>query len=347
MGRIKWIDFNRGLLILLVVMAHSFCPEILFSYISYILPGFLFLSGFLYKDRPFLKTLRKLFLTLAIPYLIAGSINIIIWFVTKPLIPVPENDFTLSEVIINFLFVRTEAGQTAANLIPIWFLSLLFFTEVFYALLKKAKLVLPAVIFGIISVNFYDGPLLWKLDVVPVALVFFFFGILWRSRNGLKGFEKPVITFLVSVSIFAAIVNLNGLVDMNADYYGKIPLLFYPAGICVILIFTSLSQLFENSKISGYFDLLGTNTIFILAYHITAAAMLYPLFDYFGDAIEIATNFWYIFFLMEMGLLTIMILFIPGKLRAFLSGELFSQKKFTSNIKQDFELEYKSLKNPK
>lgn len=345
MERIKWIDFNRGLLILLVVMAHSFCPDIVFSYISYILPGFLFISGLLYREKTLQATMKKLFLTLIIPYMVAGTINMIIWFTTKPMIPVPENDFTLSTVAINFLLMRTEPGQTAANLIPIWFLPLLFFTELFFTLMSRLRLIWPAIILGIISVNFFDGPLLWKLDVVPVALAFFSFGVFWKKRYDLKPFRNPFPVLIISLGIFFSIVYFNGCVDMNADYYGEIPLLFYPAGICIVLIFSALSQLLEQSRISGLMQFFGKNTIFILAYHITAAAMLYPLFELFGNAIYIATRFWYFYFLLELGLLTIMLFYIPEKLRLFLSGEFLAQRNIKRTKYHDMKPDYKSSTN--
>ena len=335
MDRVDWIDTCRGLLILLVVMAHSFCPAGLFSYISYILPAFLFISGLLYKERSFTETLKKLFSSLIIPYLILGAFNVLIWFSTKPLIQDPGNEFSLKTVVISLFLVRTEVGQTAVNLIPLWFLPLLFTTEILYVILSRIRSVVPGIMIGVIGVSFMTGSLVWKFDVALVAMAFFAFGVFWRQHFGMKNLEHPVPVLCLSFLALVIIVSANGTVDMNADTYGKFPLMFYPAGFCIIFFLMAASKLLSSTRFSRPLRFCGRNTLFILGYHITAGALLYPIFDLLGEPLQLAAKFWYIYFLMEVGLLATMLMAIPENFRLFLSGELVARRNATRQKKSD------------
>ncbi|HOQ40198.1 MAG TPA: hypothetical protein PKI14_09625 [Fervidobacterium sp.] len=50
-NRIEWLDYSRGLAIILVILAHSQCPTFIFEFLTYIIAIFPFISGYLYpKD---------------------------------------------------------------------------------------------------------------------------------------------------------------------------------------------------------------------------------------------------------------------------------------------------------
>lgn len=90
MQREKWIDVVRGGAILLVVIGHSGCPEILYNLIySFHMPLFFVISGYLYNYDKWNKTLRfKSFFVNRLnayikPYFILCGINLVLCIIQE------------------------------------------------------------------------------------------------------------------------------------------------------------------------------------------------------------------------------------------------------------------------
>lgn len=78
-NRISYIDVFRGFGILMMVMGHVGFGEIFQHWIhAFHMPMFFFIAGYLYKSRPLKTTLVKRIKGLLLPYLLVGSVLVLL-----------------------------------------------------------------------------------------------------------------------------------------------------------------------------------------------------------------------------------------------------------------------------
>ena len=78
------------------------------------------------------------------------------------------------------------------------------------------------------------------------------------------------------------------------------------------------------------FSLFGKRTLFVLGYHIAAGFLVYPIFDFVGDPIEIMERFWYVYWLINMAVVYLLIRFLPEPVLTILSGSFLAKRKRSS-----------------
>ena len=319
-GRIRWLDISRGFLIILVVLAHCMVPRVVFSFLSYLVAGYLFISGYLHKDRPFKILVVRRFTRLIIPYFVMGFMNIAIFFVTQLFIT--ELNFTFLETQKKFLLVYLGPGEVPYSLSPLWYLPMFFMVEVFYGMFRKLHLTYAGIVLGLLVPFFGRTKLPWEIDTALFGLIFFHIGVLYR-RFKLK-VRKPLLLLSSSIVILSLVVKYNGLVDLNTKYYGTFPLLTFVGEICYIGIIIGFSALIEKRHFSKVLELFGRNTLFILGYHIVIGIPLYLIFSRFMDPIAFVRKYWYIYFCLNISIVYLLIRFLPGKVIHLFTGELLT-----------------------
>jgi len=294
--RTLYLDMARGIAIILVVMGHSiFVNDFLNIWLStFHLPAFFFISGWLILEKheytfSFSEIARKKTIGILIPYL---------WFSVSSLfldfIKVLLDRFTLDILKTHFIETITFQGYSV-----MWFLPVLFLSELFVLLLLKAlhniipskllvALILSAVLFacGFFAYQGYQilletttsTLLLSELRILAKAVIasaFIAFGYLFSTIFTLCKKEAPVQT-KTSFSLFGLILGLAftrfniyaagniQIMDLNNLNLGPIALYFLlgtTGSLGLLLICRSI----PNIPLLTFY---GQNTLIIMCTHL-------------------------------------------------------------------------------
>jgi len=300
--RVVWIDVARGFLMALVVMYHTLPPQIAANLINPAACTFFFLSGLISRDIPLKDSISKRFKQLMIPYYTMALANTAIWLIARAIVPRQEMNFTLGSVIANILTVRTAVGIIPLNIIPLWFLPAVFVMEIYYSLLRRLRILIVGITIGFVSMYFFYGSLPFKLDVALAVLPYFALGKFVRSRDLFSKRLSFLFTAL-ACSLYVVTSAFCNEVYLMEDYFGTLPFLYVIAAIIGIIAVSGLSQIL----------------------HIAAGFLVYPLFDLIGDPIEIMERFWFAYWIINMGVLYLMIRYIPEPVITALSGSFLAK----------------------
>lgn len=232
--RLTWVDVTKGFLMILVVIGH-YPGELNFPFIKYIywfhMPAFFLLSGIFFKEikdnQSTKMTIKKRFMQLMVPYLFFLFIITAVRYSMELALGNFELSWYLQDLwklVIGGRFVRGAYGV-------FWFVTTLFFTYLLFIwmtkYLSRVKQITLLVIFYLVAhlesffaMHVINGspaesaqtiPMLWNLDVVLMAIVYFSLGYyaksIWMNikRSWLFG------AFIVVISAIAA--DSVGLID--------------------------------------------------------------------------------------------------------------------------------------
>jgi len=328
--RIVWIDVARGLLMALVVMYHTLPPQIVANLINPAACTFFFLSGLISKEGDFKTSLLKRFKQLIVPYYTMASVNIFIWLAVKMIVTREELNFVLVDVVLNVLTVRTAVGMIPVNIIPLWFIPAVFVMEIYYSILRRLRILPVGIMLGFVSMFFLCGSLPFKLDVALAVLPYFAMGKFAKSFGILTRRVSTVLTMVAS-ALYVIAAAFCKEVYLMEDYFGSSPSLYIFAAVVGIIAISGMAQLLERIEpLKQILSLFGKRTLFVLGYHIAAGFLVYPIFDFVGDPIEIMERFWYLYWLINMAVVYLLIRFLPGPVLTILSGSFLARRKGNS-----------------
>lgn len=279
--REKWIDYLKGVLIILVVLGHILPPPyaVLVTPASYIflfhMPAFFIISGYLVKtDKPLLssiwgKTKRILGPYFFYLFLIAGT-QVLMAYIKNPRMIYFKKNFT------KFIMGGQDLNYFTCG--ALWFLTCSFFIYVFFFVIEKLPKVWMRgiaylVMWGIAhyqSLCMESKATFWLWDVAIIGCVYLAIG---------KYFKKYIFDKRV---LIGAIVCVAGVLGVHAlhiipylDNFGielwshtyRYPVLDFiiPCGIFVIL--ANLTKLIPEGKVSGILADLGKYSLAIMAMH--------------------------------------------------------------------------------
>ena len=249
--RIEFIDFYRGIGIILMIMGHIGYGEIFGKFIhAFHMPMFFIISGYFFKNVNTYKPLEfKLFIKkkakqLIIPYVFFGIIHLVIYAIINY-----ENKNSILNRLYSFLFINTDGLPIAGAL---WFLTSLFFAEIIYYFIstiknKKLKLytVLSISTLGIIIPFFIRLP--YGIDVSFVAIGLMYIGELIKEHKDKILNMNLKCTTLIGI-IETALIFLNGYINLRMGKYSIVPLFYFNATISSILLL-NLSKIICNLNI--------------------------------------------------------------------------------------------------
>jgi fucose 4-O-acetylase-like acetyltransferase len=314
----------------LVVMYHTLPPQIVANLINPAACTFFFLSGLISKEGNLKTNLLKRFKQLIVPYYTMASVNILIWLAVKMIVTREELNFVLIDVILNVLTVRTAVGIIPVNIIPLWFVPAVFVMGIYYAILRKLRILPVGIVLGFVSMFFLSGSLPFKLDVALAVLPYFAMGKFAKSF-GILTRRVPVMMTIVSSALYAIAATFCDEVYLMEDYFGSSPSLYIFAAVFGIIAISGMAQLLERIEpLKRIFSLFGRRTLFVLGYHIAAGFLVYPIFDFLGDPIEIMERFWYVYWLINMAVVYLLIRLLPEPALTILSGSFLAKRKGNS-----------------
>lgn len=281
--RVRWIDYAKGIAIILVLVAHALPGSNWFNIWAYSfhLPVFFILSGLLLNYRkmaqPFGKLLKKYLKSLILPYyLIAFAVLLI--ELAKDLI---QKDFSRQNVL-SLLFEWMFMIGVKAD----WFLPCLFFAILInilaFKLFRGNKFLYPAAILCITVAAYFipkESKILNVLLHSCVAALFVCIGVMISEfKNNLKKalsfiikYKIPFTFVLLALNVLITVV--NGKVSLSEFNFGKNYVLYLLNGIVGSLFLILFCKLIEKPKLR-LINYCGKNSLVIMAVHMEVMALV-------------------------------------------------------------------------
>lgn len=274
MTRNRYIDTVKAVGIFLVILGHH--ETIFTQYIySFHMPLFFFLSGIFHKNYSSYRIfLEKKIKSLIIPYFFFATTLFLFWLViARHFGEAKMRNTPVLEGILGIFTGNEILGISTMEWgVALWFILTLFIVVNIYYFVSKLKNILNIVIinilFGIIGYyyNFYKPTYLdiWHFTVAFNAIQFYSMGTILKDK--ILNLDKISYKWIVLLFIINCIsCYYNGRIDMWSLNYGKNMLLFYISAFSGI---SFIVFLIRNLDIYNKFlDIIGANTIIILAYH--------------------------------------------------------------------------------
>lgn len=290
--RILWVDIFKGILIVLMVLAHTKNPMTHYIY-AFHMAAFFFISGYTtnYEKYTLFEYIKRKFKLLVIPFFF---VNTLFWGGLMVLqktslyslfIPNAVSFTTLRELYLSFWTVPL-AGAT-------WFLIVLFLSSVGSKLLDEAvgetysnntkEYAKVLISLGLTMLTYIvlfskNISLPFYLDMVPMAMLFICLGklisVVYKDIN--KIYKYIITITLLAVYFWYTIFEYFHIEWVNKHFPDLFIMLFVTFGGIIIVYFISkLIEKINNKTLINIFDYLGKNTIAILLYHFFAFKIVF------------------------------------------------------------------------
>jgi acyltransferase len=281
-----WIDVAKGIGISLVVAGHTGIPPLATKYVSaFHMPLFFFLSGLLYKKRPFHQAMARRARMLLVPYFIFSLVGFILYNAV-----ITDSWQGLSHYTRQWLGILygTPDGPYELTVFPLWFLLSLLLAHVMFSLILHVSRGQPvriaAFVIGLAAVGFVNGKTLrlaapWSAASSLVGVLFLALGYACRDHTdraaSWSAWRKLGGILLLSGMVLTTTVANEPVVMAHGDY-GTIALFLLGAcsGIAMIVLVSMLvEQVRRLAAFTAVLTYLGRNTLIILAMHVPVAAL--------------------------------------------------------------------------
>ena len=261
-NRISWIDFARGITILLMVMGHSTIPKALSIYIwSFHMPLFFIVSGLFFEKnkRTFKQQFKHKIHTLCVPYVVFSLVVMAGYYGTEYFKPYE-------------LYLGWEGYA-------LWFVPVLFFAEFLFScivLLRKSIYIYGAVLVLFLcsyalSLNNLHFP--FKMESVGFALFFIASGYAMQPLvHNLHNYSWLAVIFIGGVTI--TLSQILPKLGVGRNDFGCVWLNPLNAILGSLFIFILSKRILNSCLVSKwpidgitkYFIWLGRNTLFVMAF---------------------------------------------------------------------------------
>lgn len=264
--RIEYLDYAKGIGILLVALIHiyAFNPDInrdnfVVWVHSFHMPLFFIISGILLKHKDVqlnYKAIKNRIKGLLIPYLIFSIITIMVKTITE--------GFSIISVIKKCILTLVGAGLDV-----LWFIPALFIGELTFLSINKFvkkdyfKILLILVLFLVATyINVENFLIVIIIARAVMATVFITIGYYTYNIIVNKEFTLMSLIFTFLGQVFFA--KLNGFVDLNNLIFNN-NILYIMNSVIGSIVIIQLCKNIYNSEILSYF---GKNSIVILGMHL-------------------------------------------------------------------------------
>ena len=208
-NRVLWVDWCKGIGILLVLLGHTLRTDLSLVYIyGFHMPLFFFLSGLVCNEKKYNWNtfLRSRFNTLIIPYVVFYLLTWLYWlFVERSFRPI---DLEWWQPLIGMVYGAQWHGLMDHNGI-LWFLPCLFMTEVLFFAVSRLKQKWEQIfIVALLAVAglMIKSNLPWCLNIAMVTLQFFWVGNLCRELLLKQGSQDNVSWKGILVGVWLAVL---------------------------------------------------------------------------------------------------------------------------------------------
>lgn len=282
MKRINKIDILRAIGIILMILGHVFVFFGKFDrYIhTFHMPLFFIISGFLFKSKTD-SSLHKLILQkakrLLIPYFSFAVINYIAWLFLE------KGEHAWYKPLLNLVTYNTSGLPICGAL---WFLTTLFWTEIFYLiidrLVKNSRMRSVLVISIAVTVSLIQNKVTFRLpltiDTGLVCMGFYEIGRLCKLHGEAvyKKMKDYSLGKTLGIGLLLAFINavlafVNPYVNIKSGWYGFVPLFWINAllGVAACYMLTLLLDriLKDTNPLKRYLISIGTGSIVFFGFN--------------------------------------------------------------------------------
>lgn len=315
--RIEWVDIAKAICAFFVILHHLETNTQLLSkyYMPFFLNGFLFLSGYIYKQQDFKTFINKKFFSLIVP-----------WFFFGLLIIITGNIYSPSPEAHNGLFIDMLCffAQIRELNDAMWFVAALFISYIpFYFIIKytnsKRKkthflvfvflvaIYCLEIIYESSSICFPWGnnKLPWHIEYIPNALLFMYFGYIYRNEIEQKYKNSTLLTLLILL-VYVILVNIF------ENYYMIILQIMIELYSVVLLV--QISKIISPNMI---IQIIGQNSLiyFGIAHYLNVPAqMLISTFFPAIYAVILSNQYYSAIFSLVFSVISCLILLLPAKI---------------------------------
>ena len=289
--RIAWIDFAKGVAIILVVLGHAIQGDLSKFIFVFHMPFFFIMAGFLLNFEKwggaenYKAFATKLVKRLLVPYYLANFLWYPIWFVLCRELGHLEYfwNWSAPEPLESFLAIFIGNGNGQGLILgQMWFLPCLLVAQIIFIRLHNrlnkigADVFICAIIFcsllGLLIGKIHALPL--GVDIALATQIFLLAGVLIRKYKIVGRLNLKFCVPLMVIMIVAFCLNI--FVDMNARNYGD-AFLFYAGAIAGTLILMKISVLITDGKIFSLISDCGRQSMMILILHPITANIFYEI----------------------------------------------------------------------
>lgn len=270
--RINWVDQLKGFGIILVIYGHNL-PVIEGYIYSFHMPLFFFIGGLFHPSNINLEVVKKRANQILMPYFLWSCLLFLFWLlIGRKFGDSIALNYSVLDHFIGVFYAQGGHPYMSWG-VPMWFLPSIFFTFLFFGLIKKIKEKKHQLLFvlALISVGFLVPRLLkthiiWSLDVSLVSLSFYALAYYLKDFIFKKAsFKKETLYFFIFfIAHLVCSLFLIVKVDMYRSIYTNEFLFLLNAFVAIgfwMLIFKRIKQI----QILSFY---GKNTIPILALHL-------------------------------------------------------------------------------
>lgn len=308
-GRIAFLDFISGVLLLKIMLGHSLQASgldnsLFYKFIGllyFAMPWFFFKAGMFHKKQSIYVEIRKSFRRLLIPYIIFCVIGILVFVVSQICA-----GHALNVILFKKLLAQIITHGSCRYNEALWFLLSLFICKIifsalvhvyekhplyyrlgggkFYSIIFFSTIGMVAVLCG--ALGLYIGIFPFYLTI-PTGLVFYLFGFIYKKRMDILhriNINYWLLAIFLSYIIFFVYRPVVGMYDMTETSIGKY-LFWVPYSIITILCVNVLSyEVLLRRKSIGIIQLIGKESMVFYVTHmpiIGFSLFLGNLFNYY------------------------------------------------------------------
>ena len=281
--RVVWIDWAKTILIYLMVVGHCFPVKWQGQLIyAFHMPAFFIISGFLYHQHDWKKTLKSFL----IPILFFSTINFFLYALPKLLKGTFSTDRLLERILIPFWGPGKLPSEEYIILFPgVWFVIVLMLSRLLIGDVKVFRFVTcywkyvicSIIVFLVIEPYIFpNNPLhVYKWFLVVPSLPFILLG--YGFHDGLKLFIQKMTwrLFAVGVFLFVVISLQNGWAEILHYQWGISYILFFLNACLGSFLLFYLCSKFKQNRIVEVFS---KGTLLILAFNFILRVLISILF---------------------------------------------------------------------
>lgn len=286
--RTHWIDVLKGVGILLVLIGHCNIDNINGYIYLFHMPLFYIISGFCWNTEKYTKHtqfkdyFKRKFNSFIIPYFKIAFFCLLFYIlVVYPLSSLSTTEF--KEQILKFLFGIFIYSRGTMEWLPycspIWFLSALFFSELYLFFTMRAKY--PILVVLCIGTLGYGCSLLgkcfpWNIDSACIALSFLYLGICLRRYWSIIH-KLEYLTILLPLSI-VLLLYYRPMTAYGGNYFDNFPYSIIAAiviNVCLMLIISRCN--------SNLLARIGRNSLFLFGYNYIINYIFSLFFPLYGS----------------------------------------------------------------
>lgn len=268
-SRIQWLDVSKGILILCVILSHSYPPGLYEQFFTpFFLTMFFFVSGCTFSTK---RTFKEFIINkgrrLLIPFLLLGLSRVLMYYVIE------------GGSLVQRL--KGLALQINCQYDEMWFVSCMFTSSLlFYFIVtlcrrqnrfpeERLALVISSVIsvLGFIDICIWKIKFIWEFETACMMVGYMALGYWYRGhRTGnTRCLEKPIFAIPIAMFYTCIVLFFRNNVNIHAQTF-EFPILFVFSSLIVIPPIIYFSKLLCHSYLRRALVFLGRNTLFYYAY---------------------------------------------------------------------------------